>query len=487
MVWGARLDQHRKAASAFLANAFFNHRRIGPTMTYPIVNSARQNRILAGIPLSHYARLSEHLKPVTLLAGQVICEPGESLEYVYFPTTCTTSLLSQTTEGDSSELAMTGRDGLVGVSLVLGSHSANHRVVVQCAGMAYRMPASVFQSELARCRELQQLALCHVQALITQMSQSIVCIGHHSVRERLCYWLLFNQGAVGSDHLKVTHETIANMLGVRRESITQALGKLQSAGLVSSGRGQIQVLDREGLTDAVCECFSLVFNETERLYERVTLAPQSTAAMDEGHDRFQEPSLLLNYQDAYDFAPVGFVSLDRNGRVLQTNLSGAIMLGIQRSRRSNSPMTDFIQAADQALFMAFHQEVLSGKCRRHCELTLIPTGHRPDMVVRIDATLDEQGDECRLVMIDVTEEKLKVEKQRDSERQHQGILDRQTLALWFKDHDGRLISANAGLMADWDQFAADALKAQMASPGLPSTYLPPSVLLTPVNPGLRPG
>jgi CRP-like cAMP-binding protein len=221
-------------------------------MTYPIVDSARQNRILAGIPLSHYARLSEHLKPVILAAGQVICEPGESLEFVYFPTTCTTSLLSQTAEGGSSELAMTGRDGLVGVSLVLGSHSANHRVVVQCAGIAYRMPAGVFQSELTRCRELQQLALCHVQALITQMSQSIVCIGHHSVRERLCYWLLFNQGAVGSDHLKVTHETIANMLGVRRESITQALGKLQSAGLVASGRGQIQVLDREGLTDAVC-------------------------------------------------------------------------------------------------------------------------------------------------------------------------------------------------------------------------------------------
>ena len=129
-------------------------------------------------------RLSEHLKLVTLTAGQVICEPGESLEFVYFPTTCTTSLLSQTAEGDSSELGMTGRDGLVGVSLVLGSHSANHRVVVQCAGLAYRMPVGVFQSELVRCRELQQLALCHVQALITQMSQSIVCIGHHSVRER---------------------------------------------------------------------------------------------------------------------------------------------------------------------------------------------------------------------------------------------------------------------------------------------------------------
>jgi CRP-like cAMP-binding protein len=440
-------------------------------MTYPIVDSARQNRILAGIPLGHYARLSEHLKPVQLTAGQVICEPGESLNFVYFPTTCTTSLLSHTAEGESSELAMTGRDGLVGVSLVLGSHTVNHRVVVQCAGLAYKMPAAIFQSELVRCHELQQLALCHVQALITQMSQSIVCIGHHSVRERLCYWLLFNQAAVGSDHLKVTHETIANMLGVRRESITQALGKLQSAGLVSSGRGQIQVLDREGLREAVCECFSLVFDETERLYARVTLSPQTSSPMNEGPDSSQEPTLLNKYQDVYDFAPVGFVSLDLQGRVLQTNLSGAIMLGIQRSQRSNNVMTEFIQAADQAMFVAFHREVLSGKCRRHCELTLSATAHRPETVVRIDATMDEQGDECRLVMIDVTEEKEKVEEQRAMERQHREILDRQTLALWFKDQDGRLISANASFLADWDLFAADALKTQASSPGLASTYL----------------
>lgn len=444
-------------------------------MTYPIVDSARQNRILAGIPLGHYARLSEHLKPVQLTAGQVICEPGESLNFVYFPTTCTTSLLSQTTEGESSELAMTGRDGLVGVPLVLGGHSANHRVVVQCAGLAYRMPAGIFQSELVRCRELQQLALCHVQALITQMSQSIVCIGHHSVRERLCYWLLFNQDAVGSDHLKVTHETIANMLGVRRESITQALGKLQSAGLVSSGHGQIEVLDREALREAVCECFSLVVDETERLYARVTRSPQTSSPMREVPENEQEPTVLNKYQDVYDFAPVGFVSLDLNGRVLQTNLSGAIMLGIQRSQPSHNAMTDFILLSDQAIFSAFHKEVLSGKCRRHCELTLSATAHRPEMVVRIDATMDEQGDECQLVMIDVTEEKEKVEQQRAMERQHQEILDRQTLAMWFKDQDGRLISANASFLADWDQLAADALKTQASAPDRVSTYLSKTV------------
>ena len=220
-------------------------------MSYPMVEGARRNRILAAVPLSHYARLSEHLKPVDLAAGQVICEAGESLDFVYFPTTCTTSLVSHTADGDSSELAMTGRDGMVGVSLVLGSDSMNHRAVVQCAGQAFRMPADVFQREIVRCRELQQQALCYVQSLITQMAQSIVCIGHHSVSERLCYWLLFNRDALSTDQLKVTHETIANMLGVRRESITQALGKLQSAGLVSSGRGKIQILNRDGLSDSV--------------------------------------------------------------------------------------------------------------------------------------------------------------------------------------------------------------------------------------------
>ena len=441
-------------------------------MSYPMADSARQNRILAGIPLSHYARLSEHLKPVELTAGQVICEPGMSLDHVYFPTTCTLSRVSHTAEGDSSELAMTGRDGMVGVSLVLGQVAMNHRVVVQCAGQAFRMPADVFQMELTRCRELQQLALCHVQALITQMSQSIVCIGHHSVSERLCYWLLLNQDALCSDQLKVTHETIANMLGVRRESITQALGKLQSMGLVASGRGKINILDRDGLTDCVCECFALVSSETQRLYERVgnlsqaTLDAQAIQLMPYG----TEHDLLHKYQDAYDFAPVGFVSLDTQGRVVQTNLAGAIMLDIQRSQRSLSPLVSFIAPADQALFLDFHQEVLSGKCRRYCEVSLSATDHRADMVVRIDATLDELGDECRLVMIDVTQEKKLAAQALARERQQQELLAKQPFMLWFKDPGGRLISANASLVDDWQHFAINASLEKIDDQNMPVDF-----------------
>lgn len=428
-------------------------------MSYPMADSARKNRLLAGIPLNHYARLSEHLKRVDLVAGQVICESGAPLDFVYFPTTCTTSLVSHTAQGDCSELAMIGRDGMVGVSLVLGHVSMNHRVVVQCAGQAFRMPADVFQLELTRCRELQQLALCYIQALITQMSQSIVCIGHHSVSERLCYWLLFNQEALCSDQLKITHETIANMLGVRRESVTQALGKLQSMGLVASGRGKINILDREGLTDCVCECFSRVSSETQRLYERVNFDAESALqadALQTVSGGTPDHALLHKYQDAYDFAPVGFVSLDTQGRVLQTNLAGAIMLDIQRSQRSLSPLAAFMKPSDQPPFLAFHQEVLSGKCRRYCEVTLGATDHRAEMVVRIDATLDEMGEECRLVLIDVTQEKKRVAQELERERQQQEWLARQPFMMWFKDPNGRLISANASVVDDWQHFAADA-------------------------------
>lgn len=454
--------------------------RIGMCMSYSMADGARKNRILAGIPLSHYARLSEQLKAVDLVAGQVICEPGMALDHVYFPTTCTLSRVSHTADGDSSELAMTGRDGMVGVSLVLGQVAMNHRVVVQCGGQAYKMPADVFQLELTRCRELQQLALSHVQALLTQMAQSIVCIGHHSVSERLCYWLLFNQDALCSDQLKVTHETIANMLGVRRESVTQALGRLQAAGLVASGRGKITVLDRQGLTDCVCECFALVSSETQRLYERACAAadsaldPQALAVAPYGAD----PNLLHMYQDAYDFAPVGFVSLDPEGRVLHTNLAGAIMLDIQRSLGSLSPLVSFIEAADQPLFLDFHQEVLSGKCRRYCEVTLAATDHRAPMVVRIDATLDDEGEECRLVMIDVTQEKQQIAQALAQERQQQERLAKQPFMLWFKDPSGRLVSANASLMPDWQDFAAYAALEKIDLQDVPVDFsaaaLPPS-------------
>lgn len=424
-------------------------------MNYPLVDSARQNRILAGIPLSDYARMADHLKPVDWVSGQVVCEPGDALDFVYFPISCTASLVSNTQDGDSSELAMIGRDGMVGVSLALGSMAMNHRVVVQCSGQAYRMPTHVFVEELTRCNALQQLALCYVQVLITQMSQSIVCTGHHSVIERLCYWLLTNQDALASEQLCVTHEMISNMLGVRRESVTQALGKLQAAGCVASGRGKIAILDRDGLASGVCECFSLVSEETRRLFEQATRMGERPAVWSPG-DGLSTPgdgTLLQKYQDAYDFAPVGFVSLDAQGQVVQTNLAGAIMLDIQRSQSHAKPFQDFIALSDQPRFADFLQEVLSGKCRRHCELTLRGTDHRAEITVRIDATLDDEGEECQLVLIDVTQEKREAAQKLERERAQQEMLIRQPYMVWFKDPEGHLISANANLIDNWHQLA----------------------------------
>ena len=445
-------------------------------MSYPMVDGARQNRILAGIPWVHYARIQEHLKPVDLSQGQVFVEAGKPLEFVYFPTSCTVSLVSHTADGDSSELAMIGREGMVGISLILGNGSVNHRAVVQCAGQAFRMPSDIFQNELAHCRELQQLSLNYVQALITQMAQSIVCVGHHSVSERLSYWLLFNQDALGRDQLMVTHETIANMLGVRRESITQALGKLQTAGLVSSGRGRIHILDRQGLTDGVCECYGLVSAETQRLFGRIGSAPDVLAPPVENQmtEAGGAPTILQKYQDAYDFAPVGFVSLDPEGQVVQTNLAGAIMLDIQRSQCTLRPFVDFIEPSDRPLFLDFHREVLSGKCRRHCELKLCATEHRAEMVVRVDATVSEMGDECRLVMIDVTEEKKMAAHDLAMERQLQELLAKQPLTMWFKDPQGRLISANASLLQDWRHFAEDAVLEKIDGQSLPMSFPHPS-------------
>jgi PAS domain-containing protein len=282
------------------------------------------------------------------------------------------------------------------------------------------------------------------------MSQSILCIGHHAVSERLCYWLLLNGDALPEEPIKITHEMIAHMLGVRRESVTQALGKLQSAGLVSSGRGKISILDREGLTQEVCECFSLVTHEKQRLYERALRMCNDEAQDSQPDEALSAPDarLLQKYQDAYDFAPVGFVSLDVQCQVVNTNLAGAIMLGIQRSSPSKHSFLAFISADDQERFLDFHQSLLSGKCRHHLEVTLTGTERRSDMVVRIEGTLDEMGEECALVLIDVTQEKKQLEDLLVHEGQQQDFSVNQPALDWYKAQDDRVISSPKSSLLD---------------------------------------
>ncbi|KAI9549788.1 hypothetical protein GHT06_007464 [Daphnia sinensis] len=341
------------------------------------------------------------------------------------------------------------------------------------------MPADVFQAELTRCRELQQLALCYVQSLITQMSQSIVCVAHHSVIERLCYWLLFNQDAVCSDQLNVTHETIANMLGVRRESITQALGKLQSAGLVSSGRGKIHIRDRDGLAESVCECFSLVCTETRRLYERLERLPDfaEDAHLQDMQAGEQDHALLHKYQDALRL---------RTGRFCQSGSAGSGGSN-QSGRRDHAGHPAFTAHPQPSGGLhrsgrsGFVSELPPGSSERQ-----VPSLLRSDPMCHrtprrdggaIDATLDEMGDECRLVMIDVTEEKKIAAQELALERQQQERLARQPFMLWFKDPQGRLVSANASLLQDWQHFAQDAALEKIDVQSMPMTFFHPSCLV----------
>jgi len=426
-------------------------------MAYPIAQSARQNDILAALPILDYASIADDLESVDLVSGQVIDEPGAASSAVYFPVSCTASLVSSTQDGEMSELAITGHEGLIGVASVLGMPAMNHRVVVMSAGQACRMSAAAFEAALARSEPFRRLTLRYIQALMGQMAQSIVCSRHHSVLQRLSFWLLFNQDRSANGQLKVTHETIAHMLGVRRESITQAAGLLQSYGWIRTSRGKIAIEDAQGLDSCACECYRLVKAEYARLRQPVPQPMPSGLDTSQGTFRALEScgsaqseagTTMLpvtadrKYADIYDFAPVGLLSVDLHGRILEANMAGAILLGIQRSQSSRHVFTDFLTDGSRDTFLAFHAEVMSGKCRRHCELSLKATAQRPGMVVRVDATVDEDGLENRMVMFDITEQVQQAQALAAREREQRALLAHLPGVFWIKDELGRFVAVN---------------------------------------------
>jgi CRP-like cAMP-binding protein len=229
------------------------------------VHTPRQNHLLAALPPADYERLLPNLELVPLPLGWAVYEAGGHLGYVYFPTTSIVSLLYVLENGASAEIAVTGNDGLVGIALFMGGESTPSRAVVQSAGHSYRLKAATLKSEFRQGGQLQYLALRYTQALITQMAQTAVCNRHHSVEQQLCRWLLLSLDRLPSNELVMTQELIANMLGVRREGVTEAAGKLQEDGLIQYSRGRITVLDRPKLEARVCECYAVVKRETERL------------------------------------------------------------------------------------------------------------------------------------------------------------------------------------------------------------------------------
>ena len=225
----------------------------------------RQNHLLAALPMEEYDRLAPNLELVPMPLGHVLYESDSALCYAYFPTTAIVSLLYVMLDGASAEIAVAGNEGLIGVALFMGGETMPHRAVVQSAGYAYRLRGQLLKEEFDRSGRMQHLLLHYTQALLTQMAQTAVCNRHHSLDQQLCRWLLMSLDRLSSDELVMTHELIANMLGVRREGVTEAAGKLQRDGLIKYSRGHITVLDRAGLEARVCECYAVVKNEFERL------------------------------------------------------------------------------------------------------------------------------------------------------------------------------------------------------------------------------
>jgi CRP-like cAMP-binding protein len=231
----------------------------------PLISELQRNRLLAALPDAERAPWLPQLESVDMPLGEVLYESGAALTHVYFPTTAIVSLLYVMECGASAEIAVVGNEGIVGISLFMGGETTPSRAVVQSAGQGFRLKANLMLQEFNRAGPVLHLLLRYTQALITQMAQTAVCNRHHSLDQQLCRWLLLSLDRLNSNHLAMTQELIANMLGVRREGVTEAAGHLHRARLIDYQRGHITVIDRAGLERRTCECYAVVKNEYDRL------------------------------------------------------------------------------------------------------------------------------------------------------------------------------------------------------------------------------
>ncbi|AEK63500.1 Crp/Fnr family transcriptional regulator [Collimonas fungivorans] len=228
-----------------------------------------QNHLLAALLDAEFDRLAPHLELIPMRLGDLLYDSGGKLQYVYFPTTSIVSLLYVLENGGSSEIAGVGNEGILGISLFMGGNTTPSRAVVQTGGFGYRLKSHILMEEFNRAGPVMRLLLRYTQALLTQMSQTAVCNRHHTLDQQLCRWLLLTLDRLPTNELTMTQELIAGMLGVRREGVTEAAGKLQNLGFIRYRRGHITVLDRAGLTDNVCECYGVVKKEFARLLSDV--------------------------------------------------------------------------------------------------------------------------------------------------------------------------------------------------------------------------
>ena len=414
--------------------------------------SGVRNFILAGLTVTEQARLHDDLERVSLVAGAVLQNAGELLTDVYFPTSCIVSLIATTREGSPTELAMIGNEGLAGTSLLLGDATACHKLVVQSAGEAYRLKAEILNWELVQGGQLQRLALRQTQTQLVQIGQNFVCARHHTIEQQLCRWLLLCLDRLPGNQISMTQERIASLLGVRREAITDGAGKLQAAGLIQYRRGKIIVVDRPGLESWACECYGVIKAEYARFYQSTAevaapsrFRPDPASLRQRAESRWRElPStpqanpldaarlqheleirkieleinnealhqaydeaaaLSRRYADIYDFAPIGYFTLDAPGNILELNLAGAILLGLKRSQKSRHRFANYLAPEYRAGFRQFIDNVLHDKTANFFEVKLAASALRPASIVRIEAVPDEDGKECRMVLMDITEQR----------------------------------------------------------------------------------
>jgi CRP-like cAMP-binding protein len=231
----------------------------------PHAPNPRQNHLLAALPEEGFERMLPNLERLSLSLGEIISESGGEAHYIYFPTTAIVSLLNVLENGSTAEIAVVGREGVVGIALFMGGVSMLSRALVQSEGFAYRMRGDLLKREFDRDPAMQHLFMRYIMALLAQMAQTAVCNRHHCIDQQLCRWLLLSMDRLSGNVLNMTQELIADMLGVRREGVTEAAGKLQDAGLISYSRGCLTILDRVGLEARVCECYKVVKEEFARL------------------------------------------------------------------------------------------------------------------------------------------------------------------------------------------------------------------------------
>ncbi len=464
----------------------------------------KQNCILAALASNEYAHLQDDLEIVSLPAGKVLYESGNRLEYVYFPTTSIVSLIFSTRNGASVPFAITGNDGLLGISLVLGSETTSHRAVVQSAGAAYRLRAEIMRWELEQGGSLQQLALRYTQALMTQIAQSVVCNRHHSLEQQLCRWLLFSLDRLVGNQLTMTQELIGNMLGVRREAVTEVAQKLQAAGLISYRRGRINIIDRPGLEARVCECYAVLKADYERLFQGLpelrrpdrfrphpatmrqraearwrhvapgaSRSPQDCAQLlhelevhqvelEMHNEALQEhyeasDALRRRYADIYDFSPLGYFTLDTQGCIIDANLVGAVLLGIKGSERRRCRFGTYVEATQRPIFDGFIDEVLQGRDKKTCEIELAENKQRAKICVRIEAVADEHGRECRMVVSDISLAKAAERALREREQYQRALLDNFPFMVWLKDEKSRFLAVNEPFARSFGWPSAEAL------------------------------